>query len=1757
MTLDALGRLRWNPTTSNVGTHTVVLTVSDGNGGSQQQQYDLSVTADTEAPKVRLIANYDLVNLGESVIFQARATDNVRVAGLQLLVNGTPVVLDANGMATFKPTTAGTITAGAIATDSAGNIGQATFDVAVIDTSDVNAPSVSLDLGAYAGSLITAPIDIRGSISDDGQLDYYKLLVAPVAGGEFKEILFVDNPNAIANGVLGKFDPSLLQNDSYILRLEVADNGGNVSYADEVVDVAGELKLGNFRLSFTDLTVPVTGIPITLTRTYDTLTSSTRDDFGYGWRMEFRDTDLRTSLKRDPQMEELGYYSAFKEGTRVYITLPGGKREAFTFKPKMVEKYDGVYLGQFAKYFYTPEFVADKGVTSTLSVESNFITKGQGTNQFYGFAGNAYNPEDPYFGGKYKLTTKEGIVYEIDAATGDLLTVTDTNGNKLTYTDEGIYSSTSKQVTFERDAQGRIAAVKDPMGELIKYGYDAKGDLVSVKDQEQFETKFVYDTTQPHYLKEIIDPLNRTGAKVEYGDDGRLKKTLNATGNSVEIDYDPANSLQTVLDALGNPTTYEYDTRGNVVRVVDALGNQTQMVYDDNNNLLQVTNANNLVTKYEYDNKGNLKSRTEEYCGCPTVTPGTTYYTYDKYGNMETLVTPTGASMIMNYDSYGQLLSMKDGKGNLIQLYTYYANGLVRTETDSTGTTTYEYDDFGNAIKTIDADGSVTTMEYYANGKLKRMVEDNGTPDDTSDDEISTFEYDKLGREKFADYGNGIWIKYDYEGSGGEWTKLEAPTIGKIERKLTADGKLAGWITADGGTPTFKYDAAGRLFRETDASGNDVTEYSYDAAGRLTSVKDLRTGATTTKKYDAGGRTTEEIDALNGFTRYFYDPKNGKLISTERGKYIKDATGQLVEDPTVQKQVYRYEYNGLQTTVIDPLNRKTTSVMDDYYLPTETIYTTGQKEKISYLYSNNLQEAKDYPTKIVDIGGNDRVFEYDELGRLKSATDLGDSKYLYTYGDDGLELITSPTGETLQYSYDALGNLAKITYGDNTSKQMTYRASDNRLETVTLPSGETITYQYNDAGQVTEQTSSTTGSVSFTYTKEGAVKTMTDSTGTTTYHYDSNNRLEGMDYPNGSSISYTYDIVGRIKTLTEKGSATATAYTTEYDYDAFGNLSWVKDPAGGITTMKYDVVNRLQERTLPNGVKTTYEYDDLDRVKSIVHTNAQGQVLASVTYERQGVGEPSKITREDGSYVLLKYDPALRVEKESYYNAAGQLLNETSYTYDASGKRQVQSTSGGDRTFNYTAGYQLDTVTEAGETENYDYDTDGRLTLIERDGQTLDLAHDSYDRLTSVENETTGEATQYIYDGAGNRVKAVEGTQERRFLVAPAMGGGLQSTDLITDGSGNLISNYIYGGGSSPFMRLDASGNAVYYLTDAMGSVIGLADGSGASSGKFLYDAFGNILSQIGGTDSDAGGDFRFQGQWLESESGLYNFRARDYDPMTGLFLSRDPVDIIETVPESFNPYQFVYNNPYIYSDPMGMFTLSELNVSQRIQDILRDIQSSTLRRGTRGALDKAKSVATDVFASAIKTLTPFDIETETFAGFDFGGNAFQIILQNVFCNVVGEGYRMILDNIWLEAGIDKFGNPRDNGYGCGNLDLDFSPSRNRASYSASSAYNHPDFLIKSGAPVETDRMPPAYLIGDFKRSVSEIKWYKGSNPVNQWSAIMNYAKSIPFGGHQYIPVALYVTLFGEERQGQVQRRKEEALKNFVLLKIVSFFPKS
>lgn len=436
------------------------------------------------------------------------------------------------------------------------------------------------------------------------------------------------------------------------------------------------------------------------------------------------------------------------------------------------------------------------------------------------------------------------------------------------------------------------------------------------------------------------------------------------------------------------------------------------------------------------------------------------------------------------------------------------------------------------------------------------------------------------------------------------------------------------------------------------------------------------------------------------------------------------------------------------------------------------------------------------------------------------------------------------------------------------------------------------------------------------------------------------------------------------------------------------------------------------------------------------------------------------------------------------------------------------------------------------------------------------MNHDAYDRLIQVENETTGETIQYIYDGAGNRIKAIEGTEQRSFLVVPVMGSGLESTDLIADGSGNLISNYIYAGRTSPFMRIDSTGNPVYYLTDAMGTTMGLADGAGAEIADFLYDSFGSLRGSSGSITDIAGGDFRFQGQWLESETGIYHFRARDYDPSTGLFLSRDPVDIIETEPESFNPYQFVYNNPYIYSDPTGQFTITELSAAQKIQDSL---EASVSRYVGTQAKDYILQRLGDSFGNVVlSTFNAFLPGSTVYKDIMSGVSDFEKGLKGIVCQYF-EGLPL-KDNLFLDVKIHN-GVPQNNGLNCSNYN---QPPANPkiANKLKSLPGSEPDFLFRNTLPLSyKPKDSGAYLIGDVKFYLGQVR--EEIPDDNQWKNMVEYAKK-----YQILPFVSYLALsnsnvlnpVGKENQGLSKSERKKlagiALSAGVILVLVNLIDK-
>jgi len=121
----------------------------------------------------------------------------------------------------------------------------------------------------------------------------------------------------------------------------------------------------------------------------------------------------------------------------------------------------------------------------------------------------------------------------------------------------------------------------------------------------------------------------------------------------------------------------------------------------------------------------------------------------------------------------------------------------------------------------------------------------------------------------------------------------------------------------------------------------------------------------------------------------------------------------------------------------------------------------------------------------------------------------------------------------------------------------------------------------------------------------------------------------------------------------------------------------------------------------------------------------------------------------------------------------------------------------------------------------------------------------------------------------------------------------------------------------------DSATKTVYFLKDHLGSIrAAVLDSAGAPViGYDDYDPWGYPLATrtkaIPTAYLQGASKNKFTGKKWDDEFGvnLYNFPARDYDPMIGRWLSVDPV--ANEFP-NYSPYNYAYNNPLAFNDPTG-----------------------------------------------------------------------------------------------------------------------------------------------------------------------------------------------------------------------------------------------
>ena len=233
--------------------------------------------------------------------------------------------------------------------------------------------------------------------------------------------------------------------------------------------------------------------------------------------------------------------------------------------------------------------------------------------------------------------------------------------------------------------------------------------------------------------------------------------------------------------------------------------------------------------------------------------------------------------------------------------------------------------------------------------------------------------------------------------------------------------------------------------------------------------------------------------------------------------------------------------------------------------------------------------------------------------------------------------------------------------------------------------------------------------------------------------------------------------------------------------------------------------------------------------------------------------------------------------------------------------RQYSYLPGTDRLASWTGG-------------SYSYNAAGCVTRIERIGEpTLDLVWNGQYHLVSVSTNSVF-AESYAYDALGRRVS----TTNAEGTVRHVYDDNWQCIADI-DEQGNAVASYVWGGGIDNLLAVKI-GEATYYaLTDVQGTVWGYADSSNDVVARWTYDAWGNVLDESVSVPALATIRYRFQGREWSSATGLYNFRARWYDPETGRWLSKDPIGLAG----GLNLYAFCGNNAINQTDPHGRFGLS------------------------------------------------------------------------------------------------------------------------------------------------------------------------------------------------------------------------------------------
>jgi RHS repeat-associated protein len=824
-------------------------------------------------------------------------------------------------------------------------------------------------------------------------------------------------------------------------------------------------------------------------------------------------------------------------------------------------------------------------------------------------------------------------------------------------------------------------------------------------------------------------------------------------------------------------------------------------------------------------------------------------------------------------------------------------------------------------------------------------------------------------RQKFDESGNMVGIM---DGNGHITTVAYDPvqqTFPVLERIHFENGRSLSYAAT-------YHMGFGKITGATDYNGH-AHAFAYDTFGRITKI--VSPGDTLDKptqqfRYAIGSphsaiysdlRIRSGEDAVIEVVVY-YDGLGRQLQKrtvAENGNVVVSEAVAFNARQSVRDEYLPYFDTGLAYRAPDPVLPKATVQYDAMARTLRTVNPDGTYSSVIYRPLAQLHFDEEDNTPNSPHANTPTTFVFDGMERLLSTEETN--------------IVNGQVERYVtRYDYDRLGNLIRLTDAQGNVKTMTYDALGRKLHMLDPDKGE-MHYTYDDAGNLLVTRDALGQVIQRTY--DAAHRLLMErwvyndgraAVTNAVYHYDSDrsppgnplgadaqNTLGQVAYieDQAGTVHFSYDPRGNVIGSVRRFHAENLALVTLLQYDAMNRLTQATFPDSSTVDYRYNargllqsipgIVNQIDYNAsamresirYANGVRTSYDYDARLRLQQLKTTSDSAGVLQDLRYTFDQVsnvlsisdGRANRVSENDQTQSFV-YDALNRMTQ-----AAGT-YGQIDFGYDAIGNMVRKVSSAPDVRLNLGEmrygenGAGPHALTSAND-ETWSYDANGNL-------RQRGLTHyhwDARNQLTSLHDTTMH--SSYVYDVEGQRVKQMVQTGDDITTTlyagqyAEVRGDELilyifDEQHRVAQVTKPLDRNQLLSGfgedNNSQFTGALWAHNSQFpvhwYVADHLGGT------------SLLLDASGNVVSEIayypfGLTRYEANGDnvyYRFTGHEQDA-SGLQYFNARYYEPVTGRFLSVDPLYVETPIsgfknPQLLNLYAYALNNPGRYTDPDG-----------------------------------------------------------------------------------------------------------------------------------------------------------------------------------------------------------------------------------------------